>query len=410
MTINFAELRADFPLLKQLSHGRPLVYLDNSVTNQKPQCVIDAITRYYTSENANIHRGVYELSAQATKAFENVRTDVQAFINAEFSHEIIFTRGTTESINLVAQSFGRSNIKILDEIIVSTMEHHSNIVPWQMLAEQTGANLRVIPISDSGEIDMDAYQKLFTDRTRIVAICHASNALGTINPIKEMIQIAHAVGVPVLIDGAQAIAHMPVDVQDLDCDFYTFSTHKAYGPTGLGVLYGKEKWLNAMPPYQGGGDMIETVSFTKTTYNQLPYKFEAGTPDIGGVIGFGAALKYLTQVGMQNIADHEQELLHYATKKLSALPGLTIIGNAANKVGVISFVIDGIHPHDLGTILDEHGIAIRAGHHCAMPLMARFNVPATARASFGLYNTTADVDALVEGIEAAMRIFHVSIA
>lgn len=407
MTIDFKKLRADFPLLKQTNRGKPLVYLDSSATNQKPQAVIDAINHYYCHDNANIHRGVYEISERTTLNFEKVRSNVQQFINAANSHEIIFVRGTTEAINLVAQSYGRSHLKPHDEIILSAMEHHSNIVPWQLLAEQVGAMLRVIPISDAGEIDLAAYEKLFSERTKIVAITHASNALGTVNPIKQIASIAHANNVPVLVDGAQAFPHMPIDVQDLDCDFYAFSSHKAYGPTGIGVLYGKEKYLERMPPYQGGGDMIETVSFAKTTFNKLPFKFEAGTPDIAGVIGFNAALNYLQKIGMQNIAAHEQALLAYAEKKLSAISGLTIIGTAKQKVGVISFILDGIHPHDIGTVLDDQGIAIRAGHHCAMPVMTRFNIPATVRASFGLYNTEADVDALVQGLEAAQRLFKV---
>jgi cysteine desulfurase/selenocysteine lyase len=405
MTADFKRLRASFPLLHEIEQGKPLIYLDNSATSQKPQEVIDAMNHYYCHDNANIHRGVYELSERATREFEKTRSIIQTFINAKHAHEIIFVRGTTEAINLVAQSYGRSNLKVLDEIIISTMEHHSNIVPWQMIAEQTGANLRIIPMSDAGELDLETYKKLFTDRTKIVAISHASNALGTINPVKEMIAIAHAHNVPVLVDGAQAAPHMPVDMIDLDCDFYTFSGHKTYGPTGIGVLYGKEKLLNAMPPYQGGGDMIESVSFQKTTYAKLPAKFEAGTPDIGGVVGFGAAINFLKNIGMENIAAHEQELLAYASPKLAAITGLKIIGTAANKVGVISFVLDGIHPHDIGTILDDYGIAIRAGHHCAMPLMERLNLPATARASFGLYNTTEDVDALVNGIYEVQKLF-----
>jgi cysteine desulfurase/selenocysteine lyase len=410
MTVNFNQLRADFPILQGTNRGQPLVYLDNGATNQKPQCVIDAITHYYTHDNANVHRGIYELSERATLAFEQVRTDIKNFINAAHAHEIIFTRGTTEAINLVAQSYGRTELKILDEIIISTMEHHSNIVPWQLLAEQTGANLRIIPITDNGEMDMEAYQKLFTPRTKIVAITHVSNVLGTINPLKEMVQIAHAHQVPVLVDGAQAFPHLPVDVQDLDCDFYVFSSHKAYGPTGVGVLYGKEKLLTKMPPWQGGGDMIETVSFAMTTYNRLPYKFEAGTPDIAGVIGFGAAIKYLQTVGMQHIAAHEQALLAYATQKLMQIPGLKIIGTAPQKVGVISFVLENIHPHDAATALDSYGIAVRAGHHCAMPLMVRYDVPATLRASFALYNNHADIDVLVSGIKEVVRLFDVSFA
>jgi cysteine desulfurase/selenocysteine lyase len=407
MKPDFAAIRADFPILRQTNRGAPLVYLDNSATSQKPQYVIDAISNYYSNDNANIHRGVYELSERATRDFENARVNIQHFINAAHAHEIIFVRGTTEAINLVAQSYGRTKLQDQDEIIISTMEHHSNIVPWQMLAEQIGTVLRIIPISQTGELDINAYKKLFSKRTKMVAIVHASNALGTINPIKEMVAIAHANQVPVLVDGAQAIPHMPVDVQELDCDFYAFSAHKAYGPTGIGVLYGKEKILERMAPYQGGGDMIETVSFAKTTFNKLPYRFEAGTPDIAGVVGLNAAINYLKNIGMEHIAAHEQELLAYATRKLSAMPGLTIIGTAAKKVGVISFTIDGIHPHDLGTILDEHGIAIRAGHHCAMPLMDFFKLPATARASFGIYNTRTDVDQLVIALEEAQRLFNV---
>ena len=406
MKIDFNALRSDFPLLKQTNRGKPLVYLDSSATNQKPQEVIDAVNHYYCNDNANIHRGIYELSERTTINFENVRSNVQQFINAAHTHEIIFVRGTTEAINLVAQTYGRSQLKAQDEIIISTMEHHSNIVPWQMLAKEVGAVLRIIPISDAGEIDLAAYEKLFTERTKIVAVTHASNALGTVNPIKAITRIAHSHNVPVLVDGAQAFPHLPVDVQDLDCDFYAFSSHKAYGPTGIGILYGKEKYLDMMPPYQGGGDMIERVSFTETTYNKLPFKFEAGTPNIAGVIGFNAALNYLKKIGMQQIADHEQQLLAYATKKLSTLPGLKIVGTAKQKVGVISFVLDNIHPHDIGTVLDDHGIAIRAGHHCAMPVMERFNIPATVRASFGLYNNEADVDALVHGIQAAQRLFN----
>lgn len=406
MIVDFIKLRDDFPLLKEQNRGKPLIYLDNSATNQKPQYVIDAINNYYCRDNANIHRGVYELSERTTRDFENARENVQRFINARFSHEIIFTRGTTEAINLVAQSYGRSRFQAQDEIIISTMEHHSNIVPWQMLSEQTGAVLRIIPISDSGEIDLEAYEKLFTARTKLVAVAHASNALGTINPIKRMAQLAHAHDAPILVDGAQAFPHMPVDVQDLDCDFYAFSSHKAYGPTGLGVLYGKEKYLEIMPPYQGGGDMIESVSFTKTTYNKLPFRFEAGTPDIAGVIGFNAALNYLKNIGMEKIAAREHELLNYATDQLQAVPGLKIIGTAKQKVGVISFVMDGVHPHDIGTILDENGICVRAGHHCAMPLMERFGIPATVRASFGLYNSEADVNALVRGLQQVRELFE----
>jgi cysteine desulfurase/selenocysteine lyase len=401
----FENIKSEFPLLQQMNRGKPLIYLDNSATNQKPRCVIQAIQHYYGHDNANVHRGVYELSERATREFEKTRVAVKEFINAKQVQEIIFVRGTTEGINLVAQSYGRSQLKANDEIIISTMEHHSNIVPWQMLAEQVGAHLKIIPITESGEIDLVAYKKLFTTNTKIVAITHASNALGTINPIKEMVAIAHAHQVPVLVDGAQAFPHMPVDVQELDCDFYVLSSHKAYGPTGVGVLYGKSHLLEAMPPYQGGGDMIESVTFAKTTYNKLPYKFEAGTPNMAGVIGFGAALAFLKNIGMDVIAAHEQALLHYATQQLLTIPGLKIIGTAEQKVGVISFVLSDVHPHDIGTILDDQGIAVRAGHHCAMPLMERFKVPATVRSSFGLYNTQEDVDALVAGVKEVRRIF-----
>jgi cysteine desulfurase / selenocysteine lyase len=403
--IDFNKLRMDFPIMQQTVRGKPLIYLDNSATSQKPQAVIEAEAQFYRCDYANVHRGVYELSARATRLYEQVRNDVKNLINAKHAHEIIFTRGTTEAINLVAQSYGRTRLQTNDEIIISTMEHHSNIVPWQMIAEMTGATLRIIPITDAGEIDIDAYKKLFSPRTKIVAIVHASNALGTLNPIKEMVQIAHLEGVPVLVDGAQAFPHMTVDMQDLDCDFYAFSSHKAYGPSGVGVLYGKSQLLETMPPYQGGGDMIESVTFEKTTYNKLPMKFEAGTPNIAGVIGFGAALQYLKKIGFENIVNHEQKLLSYATTQLEKIAGLTIIGTAQRKVGVISFVLEGIHPHDIATILDDQGIAVRAGHHCAMPLMDRLQLPATARASFGLYNNTEDIDALVAGIDVVKRLF-----
>lgn len=403
--VDFLALRKDFPVLQQMKDGKPFVYLDTSASAQKPQQVIDAISRFYTNDYANIHRGIYELSARATKLFEDVRVAVKNFINAKYADEIVFVRGTTEGINLIAQTFGRSQWQAGDEVILSAMEHHSNIVPWYQLKEQLGIQLKVIPISDGGVIDLDAYQKLFTARTKLVAISHASNVLGTINPIKEMTAIAHEHGVPVCVDGAQAIAHLPVNVQDLDCDFYVFSAHKLYGPTGVGVMYAKKSILATMPPYQGGGNMIETVSFDKVTYRKDSQRFEAGTPDISGVIGFKAALDYLNTIGMQNIYDHEQVLLCYAQTKMLAIPGLRIIGTAEPKVGVISFVIDGMHPHDIGTVLDHEGVAVRAGHHCAMPLMERFNVPAMVRASFGLYNNESDVDALIAGIEVAKRIF-----
>lgn len=398
-------IKNQFPIFNQKMHGKSLVYLDNSATSQKPLSVIEAISNFYQKDNANVHRGVYKLSQRATHAFEKTREHIKKFINAAHTHEIIFTRGTTEAINLAAQSYGRANFKAADEIILSAMEHHSNIVPWQLIAEQVGAKIRVIPISDEGEIDLDAYQKLFSTRTKMVAVAHASNALGTINPIKKMIEIAHANKVPVLIDGAQAFPHLPVDVQELNCDFYVFSSHKAYGPTGVGVLYGKTNILENMPPYQGGGDMIETVTFAKSTYNKLPYKFEAGTPNIADVVGFDAALTFLDEIGMQNVAQHEQELLSYATKKLSSMKDVKIIGTAKQKVGVISFLLGDIHPHDVGTILDHHGIAVRAGHHCAMPVMERFNVPATIRVSFGVYNSVEDIDTLMDGLQAVKRLF-----
>ncbi len=397
--------KKDFPILKQAIHGKPLVYLDNSSTSQKPECVIEAISNYYRNDHANVHRGIYELSERATKLYEKTRKKVQWFINAAHAHEIIFTRGTTESINLVAQSYGRSHFKAGDEIILSIMEHHSNIVPWQMLQEQIGIKLKIIPITDTGELDLLAYEKLFSPHTKMVAISHASNVLGTLNPLQKIITMAHAEKVPVLVDGAQAFPHISVDVQALDCDFYAFSAHKAYGPTGVGVLYGKTDLLEKMPPYQSGGSMIERVSFEKTTYAQLPYKFEAGTPAIADVIGFYSALHYLEMIGMKSIAQHEQELLAYATSKLASIPGLRIIGTAQDKVGVLSFVLEDIHPHDIGTILDNEGIAVRAGHHCAMPLMELYKIPACVRASFGLYNSKEDVDALIDGMEKVHEVF-----
>jgi cysteine desulfurase / selenocysteine lyase len=397
-------IRAEFPILERTVRGKPLVYLDNAATSQKPRFVLDAIAEYYEKENANIHRGVHYLSEKATADYENARARIQRFLNAAKSSEIIFVRGTTEGINLVAQTYGRTHVSHGDEILITAIEHHSNIVPWQMLCAEKGAKLRVVPINDHGELVLDEYDKLLSSRTKIVAITHVSNALGTVNPIKRMIDAAHRRNIPVLIDGAQAVPHMSVDVQALDCDFYTFSGHKIYGPTGIGVLYGKTALLEAMPPYQGGGDMISSVTFEKTTYNKLPYKFEAGTPDIAGVIGLGAAIDYVTDVGMDAIAAHEQELLAYATEKLSAIPGVRIIGTAAEKAGVISFVLNDIHPHDVGTILDQEGIAIRTGHHCSQPVMDRFCIPATARASFAIYNTREDIDALVKGIERVREV------
>jgi cysteine desulfurase/selenocysteine lyase len=400
-----AKLREDFPVLKQLIHGKPLVYLDNAATAQKPQSVIDAIVKFYAVDCANIHRGVHELSQRSTKTYELTRAKVQKFLNARHQHEIIFVRGTTEGINLVTQTWGRKNVKAGDEIIVAGLEHHSNIVPWQMLCEETGAHLRVIPIDDRGDLILDEYAKLLNPRTRMVAIGHVSNALGTINPVRKIIEMAHTAGALTLVDGAQAVPHMKVDVQALDADFYAFSGHKLFGPTGIGVLYGKTDLLNAMPPYQGGGDMIRTVTFEKTTYNDLPYKFEAGTPDIAGGIGLGAAVDYVNSIGIDKITAYEHELLLYGTEAVSQIPGLRIIGTAREKAAVISFVMEGIHPHDIGTVLDRMGIAVRTGHHCAQPVMDRYQIPATTRASFAFYNTTAEIDSLVAGLHKVKEIF-----
>lgn len=396
--------RFHFPLLRRQVNGKPLVYLDNAATSQKPQVVIDAIMRYYHEENSNIHRGVHYLSTKATEAYEQARVKIRHFINARSEKEIIYVRGTTEGINLVASSFGRRNVQEGDEVLISAMEHHSNIVPWQMLCEEKHARLRVIPMNDAGELLLEEYEKLLTDKTRIVGVAHISNALGTINPIKRMVEMAHRKKIPVLVDGAQAVPHMRVDVQDLDCDFYTFSSHKMFGPTGVGVLYGKEALLQDMPPYQGGGDMIKSVSFEKTIYNDLPHKFEAGTPNIAGGIGLAAAIDYMNGMDLHAVAAYEHELLEYATQQLSAIAGLTIIGTAQEKAGVISFVLDGIHPHDIGTILDVEGIAIRTGHHCAQPVMQRFGIPATARASFAFYNTKEEIDVLVNGIRKVQEV------
>jgi cysteine desulfurase/selenocysteine lyase len=396
--------RFHFPLLRREVNGKPLVYLDNAATSQKPQVVIDAIMKYYHEENSNIHRGVHYLSTKATEAYEQARVKVQQFINARSIQEIIYVRGTTEGINLVAATYGRKNVREGDEVLISAMEHHSNIVPWQMLCEEKKAKLRVIPMNDAGELLLDEYEKLLTARTKIVGLAHISNALGTINPIRTMVELAHRRGIPVLVDGAQAVPHMKVDVQELDCDFYTFSSHKMFGPTGVGILYGKKELLEAMPPYQGGGDMIKSVTFEKTIYNDLPYKFEAGTPSIAGGIGLGAAIDYMKRMDMQAVAAYEKELLTYATKKLSAIAGLRIIGTAKEKASVISFVLEGIHPHDIGTILDLEGVAIRTGHHCAQPVMRRFGIPATARASFAFYNTKEEVDVLVSAIEKVKEV------
>jgi cysteine desulfurase/selenocysteine lyase len=399
------QVRRDFPILHQQVYGHPLVYLDNAATSQKPQSVIDAISRYYESGNANIHRGVHYLSEHATEEHEAARRTVQQFLNAVDKREIIFVRSATEAINLVAQSYGRRHVKAGDEVLITAMEHHSNIVPWQLLCEEKEAKLRVVPINERGELLLDELPKLLTPRTKLLAVTHVSNALGTINPLRKIVELAHALNVPVIVDGAQAVPHLKVDVQALDCDFYVFSGHKVYGPTGIGVLYGKRDLLEAMPPYQGGGDMIRSVTFEKTLYNDLPYKFEAGTPNIGGAIGLGVAIDYITQLGLDNIAAHEHDLLVYATEKLSAIPGVRLIGTAAEKAAVISFVIEGIHPHDIGTILDREGIAVRTGHHCAQPVMQWFHIPATARASFGLYNTRKEVDALVNGIQKVKEVF-----
>jgi len=401
-----AQVRNDFPLLDKPLNGRPLVYLDNAATSQKPTHVIDALARYYTTENANIHRGVYELSQRATLAYEQARAKVQRFLNAADPHEIVFVRGTTEAINLVAQSYGRAKFGPGDEIVLSAMEHHSNLVPWQMVAEATGARIRVVPMSDEGELLVDEYERLFTPRTKMVALVHVSNSLGTINPVKAMVQTAHACGVPVLVDGAQAAPHLPIDVRDLDCDFYAISGHKMFGPTGIGALYGKAELLEAMPPYQGGGEMIRSVTFEKTTFAPLPAKFEAGTPHIAGAVGLGAAIDYLhNRLDWEWVHQHEADLLSYATERLSTVPGLRIIGTAREKASVVSFVLEGIHAHDIGTILDQEGIAIRTGHHCTQPVMDRLGIPATARASFALYNTRAEVDALIAGLAKVREVF-----
>jgi cysteine desulfurase/selenocysteine lyase len=404
-SFDVARIRADFPILAQKIAGKPLVYLDNGATSQKPQAVIDALDHYYRVENSNIHRGVHSLSERATAAYEAAREKIRGFINAASDKEIIFVRGTTEAINLVAQSYGRSFLKAGDEIVISAMEHHSNIVPWQMVCEQVGARLRVIPINHDGEIVMEEYRRLLNDRTKFVAVTHVSNALGTIVPVNEIITLAHQRDVPVLLDGAQAVPHLKVDVRELDCDFYAFSGHKMFGPTGIGVLYGRRGMLEKMPPYQGGGDMISLVTFEKTHYNVLPYKFEAGTPNIAGVIGLGAAVDYLRGLDWQQVAAHERELLARATQALSEIVPLRIIGTAKEKAGVLSFVLDCVHAHDVGTILDQEGVAVRAGHHCAMPVMQRFGVPATTRASFAFYNTAEEIDVLVRAIHRVLKVF-----
>jgi cysteine desulfurase/selenocysteine lyase len=404
-TLNVERVRRDFPILAATAHGKPLAYLDNAATTQKPQAVIDSLADYYAHQNANVHRGVHHLSETATASFEGARETIRQFINAHSAREIILTRGTSEAINLVAQSYGGEHFRSGDEIIVTEMEHHSNIVPWQLIGRRTGAKVCAANITDAGEVDLDHFCSLFNERTCFVAIGHVSNALGTINPVKEMTAIAHEHDVPVLVDGAQALPHKPVDVASIGCDFYAASGHKAYGPTGIGFLYGRESLLDAMPPWQGGGEMIRHVQFEGTSFADLPHKFEAGTPHIAGAVGFGAALDYLGRIGFEAIAAHEEELLAYATTELAEIDGLRLIGTAPNKAGVLSFVINGLHPHDIGTIVDQHGVAIRTGHHCAQPVMERFGVPATARASFAFYNTRDEIDTLVRALEHAKEVF-----
>jgi cysteine desulfurase / selenocysteine lyase len=398
-------IREDFPILSQRVHGKPLVYLDNAATSQKPVTVIDAERRFYLEDCANIHRGVHLLSERATKAYEDVRVKIQHLLNASEPRQIVFVRGTTEAINLVVSSYARRSLQAGDEVVITAMEHHANIVPWQMLREEKGIVLRVAPINDRGELIFEEFEKLLGPRTRFVSVTHVSNVLGTVNPVRKIVQAAHRWNVPALVDGAQAAPHMKIDVQELDCDFYAFSSHKVFGPTGVGALYGKARLLESMPPYQGGGDMISSVSFEKTTYNTIPYKFEAGTPNIGATIGLGAAIDYVNGLGIENLARHEHELLAYATEKVSQIPGVRIIGTAQAKASVVSFVLDGVHPHDVGTVLDQEGIAVRTGHHCAQPLMERFKVPATARASLAFYNTKEEIDALAAAIVKVKQIF-----
>jgi len=398
-------IRKQFPVLAQTVRGKPLVYLDNAATTQKPQVVLDTLFRYYTAENANIHRGVYELSQNATRAYEGARSKIAAFLNAAEPAEIIFTRNATEGINLVAQTFGRSKVGAGDEVVISEMEHHSNIVPWQLLCEEKGARLRVVPITDDGELMLEELSSLLGPRTKLVSIVHMSNSLGTVNPVRQVVELAHKFDIPVLIDGSQAAYHMSVDVRALDCDFYVVTGHKLYGPTGIGVLYGRRSLLDAMPPYQGGGDMISSVTFERTTYNELPHKFEAGTPHIAGAIGLGAAVDFIADVGFGAIAAHERQLLEYATTALSGVPGLRLIGTAREKASILSFVLEGVHPHDVGTVVDTEGVAIRTGHHCTQPVMDRFGVPATARASLAMYNTTDEVDHLVMALAKVREVF-----
>ena len=404
-SFDVARVREDFPVLAERVHGKPLAYLDNAATAQKPRAVLHRLARYYETENSNIHRGVHRLSEKATQAYEDARGTLRRFVNAAEDREIVFVRGATEAINLVARCYGGARLQAGDEVVVSAMEHHSNIVPWQIVCREKGASLRVVPIDDRGDMVLEEYHRLLGPRTRMVALPHVSNALGTVNPVRELVRAAHGVGAPVLIDGAQGAPHAVVDVQDLDCDFYAFSGHKLYGPTGVGVLYGKADLLEAMPPYQGGGDMILSVSFEKTEYNVLPYKFEAGTPHIAGVVGLGAAVDYLDALGLDAVAAHEDRLLTYAVERLTRTPGVRFIGTPKRRASLVSFVLDGVHAHDVGTILDREGVAVRTGHHCAMPVMERYGVPATVRASFGCYNTETEVDALADGLEKAGRIF-----
>ena len=399
-------VRADFPILQLTVRGKPLVYLDNAATSHKPKAVLEAVDRFYTHDNSNVHRGVHLLSERATRAFEQARRKARQFINAPETREIIFVRGSTEGVNLVAQTYGRQNVGPGDEVLISTLEHHSNIVPWQMLCEEKQARLRVVPINDEGEILLDEYEKLLSEKTKLVAMVHVSNSLGTINPVRRVVELAHLRGVPVLLDGAQAAPHLKIDVQELGCDFYTISGHKMFGPSGIGVLYGRTELLDAMPPYQGGGEMIRSVSFEKTTYNRLPHKFEAGTPNVSGAIGLGAAMDYISTIGHEAIAAHEHDLLEYATAQLSSIPRVRLVGTARQKASVVSFIIEGVHAHDVGTILDQEGIAVRAGHHCTQPLMERLGLDATARASFAFYNTREEIDVLVEGVHKVIEVFH----
>ncbi|HEY8489835.1 MAG TPA: cysteine desulfurase [Dehalococcoidia bacterium] len=404
--LDVARIREEFPILGSRVNGKPLVYLDNAATSQKPQPVLDALLHYYAEENANVHRGIHALSARATEAYEGARAKVRRFLNARHDAEIVFVRGTTEAINLVASAYARPRLREGDEVLISAMEHHSNIVPWQMVCRERGARLRVIPMNDAGELDLEAYERLLTPRTRLVSVVHVSNSLGTVNPVARMVELAHARGVPVLVDGAQAAPHLRVDVQALGVDFYAFSGHKLYGPTGIGVLYGRAELLEEMEPYQGGGDMIKSVTFERTLYNDLPYKFEAGTPHIAGAVGLGAAVDYVSRIGLERIAAYEHGLLEYGTRRLSGIGGLRLVGTAREKAAILSFVLDGIHPHDVGTVLDAEGIAIRTGHHCTQPVMDRFQIPATARASLAFYNTREEIDALVDGIYRAIELLR----